>query len=439
MITNLGNKEISFPLKELDLLKKKLFYASKYFTTSAILIGNSAKRLSQKLLMPEFDILAGFGATAHLETKQKNNFDELQTFHENQKGLLIGVLGYDLKNEIENLKSENPAALKFPKLFFFRPEFTVRILKNSCHIYFEYESQYQAAENLYYQILNLKIKQAKAKPIKIKHRSSKKEYLANVKKLQQHIQRGNIYEINYCIDFFAKNANIAPEALFLELYKKSKSPFSFFMKFEGKYIISASPERFLKKKGNTIFAQPMKGTIHRGQTEMEDNLLKNKLLNNQKELSENIMIVDLKRNDLAKTARKGSIKVEELCGVYAFEQVFQMISTISSMVKNDLPFTEIIKNCFPPGSMTGAPKVRAMELIEAHENFQRGFYSGIAGYILPNGDFDFNVIIRTILYNSANRHLSFSAGSAITAKSNPEKEYEECLLKIRAIEELLTP
>jgi para-aminobenzoate synthetase component 1 len=149
------------------------------------------------------------------------------------------------------------------------------------------------------------------------------------------------------------------------------------------------------------------------------------------------MIVDLVRNDLSRTATKGSVEVEELCGIYTFKQVHQMISTVVSQVENTTSAVEIIKTTFPMGSMTGAPKISAMKIIEELEETKRGLYSGAIGYFSPEGDFDFNVVIRSILYNSKNQYLSFSVGSAITSEATAEGEYEECLLKAKAMFEVL--
>jgi len=201
--------------------------------------------------------------------------------------------------------------------------------------------------------------------------------------------------------------------------------------------LSASPERFLKKINNKLISQPIKGTIKRGGSKIEDENLKFALKNDNKELAENIMIVDLVRNDLTRTVLNASVKVEELCEIYSFKQVHQMISTISAEIDNNLALSDIFKNTFPMGSMTGAPKIRAMEIIEKYEKTKRGLYSGAVGYINPKGDFDFNVVIRSIFYNSENNYLSFTVGGAITANSVPENEYNECLLKAKAILEVL--
>ena len=150
------------------------------------------------------------------------------------------------------------------------------------------------------------------------------------------------------------------------------------------------------------------------------------------------MIVDLVRNDLSRIAKRGSVKVDELCKVYTFKQVHQLISSVTAEIAEGIPPVEAIRASFPMGSMTGAPKISAMKIIEELEETQRGVYSGAVGYFSPDGDFDFNVVIRSILYNSDNKYLSFSVGGAITARSQPEKEYEECLLKAKAMREVLS-
>ncbi|PID89409.1 MAG: hypothetical protein CSB01_02115 [Bacteroidia bacterium] len=252
------------------------------------------------------------------------------------------------------------------------------------------------------------------------------------------MRRGDIYEINFCQEFFAEQVCINPEQLYNHLKKVSPTPYGCFYKTRNHYLLSASPERFIKKKGTKLISQPIKGTAKRGANKEEDDTIKHHLFTDAKERAENIMIVDLVRNDLSHTATKGSVKVEELCGIYSFPQVHQMISTVVANLRNDIHFVEAIKQCFPMGSMTGAPKIRAMKLIEQYESTKRGLYSGAVGYITPQGDFDFNVVIRSILYNATNKYLSFMVGGAITMQSNPEKEYEECLLKAKAIRKTLS-
>ena len=245
------------------------------------------------------------------------------------------------------------------------------------------------------------------------------------------------YEINFCQEFFAENTSINTVDIYEKLNAISQAPFTAYCKFGEHYLICASPERFLQKRSNTLTAQPIKGTTKRALIKADDERLIQELQNSEKERSENVMIVDLVRNDLSRIAKSGTVRVDELFGIYSFKQVHHMISTISCEVKKDVSFTDIIKNTFPMGSMTGAPKVSAMKLIDHFESTKRGLYSGAMGYIDPEGDFDFNVVIRSILYNKENKYLSFMVGSAITDKSDPEKEYEECLLKAKAMFEVL--
>jgi para-aminobenzoate synthetase component 1 len=269
----------------------------------------------------------------------------------------------------------------------------------------------------------------------IKSRFSREEYVETVQKLKEHIKRGDIYEINFCQEFYAK-AKIDPQDTYLKLNSLSPTPFSAFLKLNQNYLMSASPERFMKKKGARIISQPMKGTIGRGSTKEEDESLKQKLASDVKERAENVMIVDLVRNDLSRTAKKGSVEVEELCGIYTFPQVHQMISTVVAEIE-EKDTVSCIKNAFPMGSMTGAPKVKSMELIEKYERSRRGLYSGSVGYFSPAGDFDLNVVIRSMFYNEKNMYLSYSVGGAITYLSDPQKEYEECLLKAKAMKQVL--
>lgn len=253
----------------------------------------------------------------------------------------------------------------------------------------------------------------------------------------EHIHRGDIYEANFCMEFFAENAVIHPTEIFQKLNAISTPPFAVFLKNNQQFLCSASPERYLRKQGSKIISQPIKGTAKRSADAIEDENSKNELLASEKERSENIMIVDLVRNDLSRTAAKGSVHVEELCGAYAFKQVHHLISTVVSEMDTQKSVIEVIKDSFPMGSMTGAPKISAMEIIEKLEETKRGLYSGAVGYFTPNGDFDFNVVIRSILYDAHKQYVSFSVGSAITSLSDPEKEYEECLLKAKAMRMVL--
>jgi para-aminobenzoate synthetase component 1 len=371
--------------------------------------------------------------------KKTNLFAVSNNDHLDDKNWQFGFISYDYKNKIEQLVSNNFDGIDLPDKHFFTPEILFQIKEHEVEISFQ-RSIYsnQEISNLLTKIKSTSFLEQSINKINIVPRISKKEYLENVNHLKKHIQLGDIYEVNYCQEYFAKGIQINPIDLYIRLNQKSPTPFSCFVKYNDKYIISASPERFIHKKKAKIISQPIKGTIKRGNTPEEDESLKKQLFNDEKERSENVMIVDLVRNDLSKIAKEDTVFVDELCGIYTFPQVHQMISTISGEVEKDIDLEKIIKATFPMGSMTGAPKIKAMELIEEYEKTKRGLYSGTIGYVNRKGDFDFNVVIRSVLYNKENNYLSFMVGGAITNKSEPEKEYEECLLKAKAILEVLS-
>lgn len=354
----------------------------------------------------------------------ENHFDAIRRFH--RADWLFGFLGYDLKNEVEQLTSQNTDRLGFPQIGFFKAENLLFFDGNQVEI----ESN---EPELFEQIQEFEPEEEASHFGPVQAGMSREEYLATVQKLKNHIEEGDCYEINLCQEFNGQIHQANPVSLFLKLSQRSPNPFACFQKWGKQYILSASPERFLKKQGTQLISQPMKGTRPRGNTEKQDQLLKHELRHDEKELAENMMIVDLVRNDLARSAEIGSVKLEEAFGIYSFEQVHQMVSTISARLKPEVHFTEAIKNAFPMGSMTGAPKVKAMQLIEQYEKAKRGPFSGAAGYISPEGDFDFNVLIRSLFLNLESETYGFQAGSAITCDSVPEKEFEECLLKASAI------
>lgn len=399
----------------------------------------NSNKTSNESQMIEYDALIAIGASEEIVIKNGATvFSELQDFYEKKKGWLFGFLSYDLKNSIEDLSSQNHDGQEFPLLHFFSPKIVILIKDQIVQVQFDdIHTSAEEAQNIYDLAFSESTQLNTLGKIEIQNRISKEEYINTFNKIKQHIERGDIYEINLCQEFFAENAEIDPPSVFTKLDKLSRAPFTAFCKLNEHYILSASPERFLKKKGNNIISQPIKGTIKRAEDKTKDEELKNKLRNDKKEQNENVMIVDLVRNDLSKIAKRGTVYVDELFGIYSFAQVHQMISTISCELKENVSLTDIVKATFPMGSMTGAPKVNAMKIIEEMESTQRGAYSGTLGYIDPNGDFDFNVVIRSILYNSKNKYLSFMTGSAITSDAKAEAEYEECLLKAKAMFEVL--
>ena len=272
----------------------------------------------------------------------------------------------------------------------------------------------------------------------LQSRFSKQEYMATVERLRQHILRGDCYEINFCQEFYAEDVAVNPLEMYEQLSRISPNPFAAFYRLNDKYLLCSSPERYLKKEGATIFSQPIKGTARRDLGDAKnDEQNKVKLSVSKKEIAENVMVVDLVRNDLSKVCIDGSVKVDELFGLYTFPQVHQMISTVSGTLDDKVHLSDILKATFPMGSMTGVPKKSVMQLIEKYERTKRGLFSGAVGYIQPGGDFDFNVVIRSILYNATQKYISIQAGSAITFYSDAATEYEECLLKIKAIKKVL--
>ena len=347
-------------------------------------------------------------------------------------------MSYDLKNDIEDLSSKNIDGPEFPQMYFFQPKKVFLFTHSEVTLSYlnmvddELQSDWEAIL-----ATSLPQKTISKQPLTPRARTSKQRYLQKVDTLLQHIQKGDVYEANFCQEFFCEGVSLDPTAAFWKLNELSKPPFATFLKLEQHYILSASPERYLKKQGTHIVSQPIKGTAKRATCSKEDAALVLQLQKDPKERSENIMITDLVRNDLSRIAKKGTVAVQELCKIYTFEQVHQMISTITCEVCESKRPIEIIKKTYPMGSMTGAPKVSAMKIIEALEDARRGAYSGAVGYIAPNCDFDFNVVIRSILYNAATQYVSFSVGGAITAKSIPESEYQECLLKAKAMHEVL--
>lgn len=360
-------------------------------------------------------------------------FESLKKWHESRPRWAFGYLGYDLKNEVEDLSSNNFDGLHFPTIHFFEPQTVITFFQHTISIYSENPLE------VFIAILHTEVEYIAPipLPITLKNRLGKSMYLHTIQKIKEHIIEGDIYEMNFCQEFFAENVECHPSALFQKLNQRAKTPFAAFYKNKNQYVACASPERFLKKIDSQLISQPIKGTARRGTNRVEDDRLKNELWRSEKNRAENVMIVDLVRNDLAKSCKTGTIKVEELFKIYTFEHVHQMISTVVGELRADIHFVDAIKNAFPMGSMTGAPKVMSMKLIEEYEKSKRGLYSGAIGYITPNGDFDFNVVIRSILYNTTTKYLSFQVGGAIVYDSDPEEEYEECLTKAKAMLESL--
>jgi para-aminobenzoate synthetase component 1 len=379
------------------------------------------------------------GAKRVISFSDKNAFQTIYEAHSKHPSFLIGYFGYDLKNQLEALTSRNPNRLGFPNAYFVEPEWIIDFDNDAVVI-----SGNGDTNDLFTQIAAYVQPSdpspsplRRTAPAQVQCRVTPEEYQTHVRRIQEYIQEGDVYELNYCIEFFAEQIDLNPIQIYRALTERSPMPFSSFLKIGDHYIMGASPERFLKKEGRKILSQPIKGTIRRGQTPEEDIKLRTQLLNSEKERAENLMIVDLVRNDLARSAKTGSVQVDELFGIYGFQQVYQMISTVSATLREEMTWADAIQNAFPMGSMTGAPKIRSMQLIDELEASRRGVYSGAIGFITPDGDFDFSVVIRTLLYDAERQYASFSVGSAITYDADPAQEWDECLLKARAIREVI--
>lgn len=347
----------------------------------------------------------------------------------------FGYLGYDLKNELEDLESKNNDNAKFPSVFFFQPKHVLEVVDGKQKLHSLISDKTKARKDLLSHFESAEI--APHIGVELKFRTRKEHYLKAIDKLKAHIKRGDIYEANYCHELYAEGVDLKPYQTFVELMTHSPAPFSAYVQNGSFHIMCASPERFIKKEGKRLMSQPIKGTRPRGETQAEDAALKEELANSEKDRRENVMIVDMVRNDLSRSATRNSVQVDELFGIYAFPQVFQMISTVSAELKDGIHPVDAIANAFPMGSMTGTPKIRAMQLIEETEDMKRGVYSGAIGYFTPNLDFDFNVVIRSLLYNKGERYLSACVGGAITDLSDPEEEYEETLVKAKALRRIL--
>lgn len=412
-------------------VKKQLLAWGSQFDVFTLLDSNELSNNPTETELGQYQLVLAAGAEAEL-AESPTPFDDLQAFVQDRYA--FGFLGYDLKNYLEELTSNNLDGVTFPDIHFFIPMHIVAADGNGQLTVLRSSTK---AEVLLHEIGSTQWSPSRHTPVAVQSRISHDEYIDTILRIKAHICRGDIYEMNFCQEFFATEANIDPITTYIDLATLSPTPFACFYKLRDRYLISASPERFMLKQDEKVISQPIKGTIRRGNTPAEDQLLKVELRNNLKEQAENVMIVDLVRNDLSRTAKDGTVRVTELFGIYPFNQVFQMISTVESEVAEGISGVEVIKNAYPMGSMTGAPKVMAMKLIEELERTKRGLYSGAVGFFTPSGNFDFNVVIRSILYNQPARFLSFSVGSAITFNSNPEAEYAECLVKAKAIREVL--
>jgi para-aminobenzoate synthetase component 1 len=419
--------------------KEKMIKADAHFRQQALLWANEFDTVclldnneaQNAFGLHDVDFAVAVGALDEVKGNGHNDWQKFKDFNDKyfESTPMFGYLGYDLKNQLEALGSNQPDGIDFAPMYFFVPQ---HVLLFDSHGQLMLLSE--DAEGIIQAIKSIRFEPIAAPTkLNITQKIDRETYIKTVKQIQEHIVAGDVYELNYCVEFFAENVQLNPLDVYRRLSEISPAPFASFLKLNQQYVMCASPERFLKKASDKLYSQPIKGTARRASNFEEDEKIKAALLACEKERAENLMIVDLVRNDLAKSSEIGSVAVDELFGIYSFKQVHQMISTVSSTLSLAVHPIDAIANAFPMGSMTGAPKVRAMQLIETFENTKRGLYSGAIGYLAPNGDFDFNVVIRSIQYNQKTGYLNFMVGSAITFDAIPEKEYEECLLKAKAM------
>jgi para-aminobenzoate synthetase component I len=386
---------------------------------------------------PVFECLLAVGAVEHFTASPGRAFTDLQAWAADRKEWLFGHFAYDLATETEPSAPAAPPAdpIGFPALFFFVPEIVITLQQDSIRI----GSLGPAPEAIWQAIgATAPLQPAPQAPIAFEPRFTPEEYLETIRALRNHILRGDCYEINFCQEFYAQTVSFDPWAAWQALSQVSPNPFSAFYRIDKRFLLCASPERFLKRTGTTLLSQPIKGTAPRvpddAATDLRTGLA---LAESSKDRAENVMVVDLVRNDLSRICRPGSVRVNELFGIYAFPQVYQMISAITGESLPGLHWSEAIRATFPMGSMTGAPKNNVVRLIARYERSRRGLFSGTLGYVNPDGDFDFNVVIRSLLYREDTGYLSYQVGSGITYNSDPAAEYEECLLKAQGIRKAL--
>lgn len=381
-------------------------------------------------------IIAGAGVAHSLQCGAGQALADLERFRQQYGDWCFGHLSYDLKSETAGSPSEKADPTGFPQLAFFVPQIVLQVFVDRVEIGCIGQNPQGIAADI--QDSSPTIAQSSLQTV-VKPVLSKEEYMERVEKLRAHILRGDCYEINFCQEYASSAPGMDPLPVYAALSELSPNPFSALYRWEQSWLLCASPERFLRKEGRRLISEPMKGTMPRDRNNPDhDAELKTRLAQSAKDRAENIMVVDLVRNDLSRCCSVGSVVVEELCEVYSFPQVHQMISRITGQLPEGRPAIEAIRCCFPMGSMTGAPKQRVLELIEQYEPGCRGIFSGALGYFNADDDFDFNVVIRSLLYNAHTGHLRFLVGSGITYASDAGREYEECEWKAEAIKKVIS-
>ena len=380
-----------------------------------------------------FGCLVGVGCVNSVDPSGGDMLEQLERLEAGS--YVFGHVNYDYKNILEpTLVSRHLPRVGFPEFFFFIPEVVCTLDEEGAWLTISTDRD---PDGVYRDIIETQPPRSTGvQPQTFKARLSRAEYMERVLAIKGHIAAGDCYELNFCIEGFSEGAVIDPLAAYVALNQVSPAPFSAFYRLGHLHMMCASPERFIRKAGSKLICQPIKGTAARGNGFEEDQAQKAALFSSPKERAENVMIVDLMRNDLARCCVPGSVVVDELFGIYTFPRVHQMISTVSGTLRDGMSFGDVLSQTFPMGSMTGAPKHKVMQLIDCYELSRRELFSGTLGYVTPDGDFDFNVVIRSLFYNQATGYLSYQSGGAITHDSVPEAEWDELKLKAWAMERI---
>lgn len=345
---------------------------------------------------------------------------------------VFGHSGYDAKNDYEALTSRHASTDGFPLRNWWNARHVV-VLRKDMAVLRSTASHIEEGREMLFRLLATPPLPAPLPTVEWIRDTEREEYLERLSVLMAHIRRGDIYEVNYCTRRSAVLPGFDPYAAFARLLAHTDAPFAGFLRNGHRFALCASPERFLRLEGDRVITQPIKGTRPRHAEPHKDKALAEELAADPKERSEHVMAVDVARNDLGRVAVQGSVHMQELCAVKSYATVHQLVSTVAARLKPGITPADLLRATFPMASMTGAPKIRAMQVIDAMEGMGRGLYSGTMGYFLPDGTADLNVVIRTLTYDARTGAAALITGGAITAASVPEAEWEECEVKARSV------
>jgi len=409
-------------------LKERFLYLYGDFPYSAWLDSNG----NTQDTYGKYEFIAG--CADHLAFTKKNDKEFLSYY----PGLLFGGLSYPALQQTEPIQEAlKPDRISFPPFFFFAPQFILRKSYGESFVIVEAEEPEAWIQKL--ESLHIPEDVFLPFPCSEKPESgiSVQAYKDKVLQIQSYITEGLVYEANLSRNLYVSAELKNPHCIFPLWVKNSPSPFSAYFKWEHLYVYSSSPERFMANRSGKLISQPIKGTARRMDDLVTDLKVQASLQASQKDRAENLMIVDLVRNDLNKSCIPGTVEVPELCGLHSFPWVHHLISTITGTLRNDLSPEEALLYAFPPGSMTGAPKVSAMKIINNLEPEGRGLFAGCIGYKEAKDSFDFNVIIRTLIYDAKQHLLAYHAGGAVTIDSDPAEEYDETVAKAAGLKRWL--